>query len=133
MEAGGIEPPINIYRNDNSVKSCVNCTECCAARALHFGGTGSQFLASNDADLQFIAQGWPQLPQAVRTAITMLVKANDSNLPDLKSLADERLKRGEELAMQIAQDCRYIIQGCLREEEWQDADHEFFCVIAPHV
>jgi hypothetical protein len=30
-------------------------------------------------------------------------------------------------------DCRHIIQGCLREEEWQDADREFFDVIAPHL
>ena len=67
--------------------SCGKCTECRAARTLHFGGTGSQLLASNDADLQFIAQGWPQLPEAVRTAITMLVKANVSNVQDLESVA----------------------------------------------
>jgi hypothetical protein len=133
LEAGGIEPPLQIERNENSEKSCVNCTECRAARALHFGGTGSQFLAWNDADLQFIAHAWEQIPEAVRTAITMLVKANVSNAPDVELVAEERRKSREALAMRLAQDCRYIIQGCLREEEWQDADQEFFEVIAPHV
>ena len=133
MEVGGIEPPFTIERNANIEKSCVNCTECRAARALHFGGAGSQFLATNDADLQFIAQGWPQLPEAVRTAITMLVKTNVSNVQDLESVAKERQKRREELAMRLAQDCRCIVQGCLREEEWQDADHEFYDVIVPYV
>ena len=132
MEAGGIEPPLQIDRNENSVKSCGTSTESRAARALHSGGTGSQFLASNDADLQLIAHVWPQLPEEVRTAITMLVKANVPNMPDLKSLAEERRKRREDSAMRLAQDCRYIIQGCLREEEWQDADQEFFQVIARH-
>lgn len=133
MEAGGIEPPNEINRTENSEKSCGKCTECRAARALHSEGTGSQFLATNDANLQLIAQGWPQLPEAVRTAITMLVKANVSSAPDLESSAREQQKRREELAMRLAQDCRYIIQGCLREEEWQDADQEFFEVIVPHV
>lgn len=132
MEAGGIEPPNESNGKENGEKSCGKCTECRAARALHFGGTESQFLATNDADLQFIAQGWPQLPEEVRTAITMLVKANVPNMPDLKSLAEERRKRREESAMRLAQDCRYIIQECLREEEWQDADQEFFQVIARH-
>lgn len=31
-----------------------------------------------------------------------------------------------ETAIRIAQRCRYIIQACLREEEWADADREFY-------
>ena len=85
MEAGGIEPPNEKKGTENVEMSCVNCTECRAARALHSGGTGSQFLASNDAELQLIALGWSQLPEAVRKAITMLVKANVSNASDLES------------------------------------------------
>lgn len=34
-----------------------------------------------------------------------------------------------EFALQIARRCRQIIQGCLREEEWHDADEEFCAVI----
>jgi hypothetical protein len=129
----GIEPPINIDRNVYGKMSYGTCTECRAAQALHSGGTGSQILASNDVDVQFIAHAWPQLPEAVRTAITMLVKANVSNPLGLESLAEERQKRREELGMHLAEECRYIIQGCLREEEWQDADQEFYEIIVPHV
>lgn len=35
--------------------------------------------------------------------------------------------------MQLVHDRRYIIEGCPSEEEWQDADHEFHEVIAPHL
>jgi hypothetical protein len=31
-----------------------------------------------------------------------------------------------EAAIRIAQRCRRIIQTCLREEEWADADREFY-------
>lgn len=62
----------------------------------------------------------------------MLVNANVSNMVAVELLAEDRRMRRERLAMQLAQACRYIIQGCLREEEWQDADEEFFDVIAPH-
>jgi hypothetical protein len=32
-------------------------------------------------------------------------------------------------AVRIARRCRRIIQACLREEEWGDADREFYLVI----
>jgi hypothetical protein len=31
----------------------------------------------------------------------------------------------EQLAMRIARECREVIQTCLREEEWADAENEF--------
>jgi hypothetical protein len=54
--------------------------------------------------LQLIAHVWPQLLEAVRTAITVLVKANVSNVSDLESLAEEWQRSREELAMRLAQD-----------------------------
>ena len=33
-----------------------------------------------------------------------------------------------EAAIRIARRCRYIVQACLREEEWLDADREFYLV-----
>ena len=33
------------------------------------------------------------------------------------------------LARRIARRCRWIVQGCLREEEWGDADDEFYQVV----
>lgn len=32
-------------------------------------------------------------------------------------------------AKQMSRQCRHIVQGCLREEEWLDADAEFYAVI----
>lgn len=34
--------------------------------------------------------------------------------------------RTHETAVRIARRCRSIIQACLREEEWADADREFY-------
>ena len=34
-----------------------------------------------------------------------------------------------EAAIRIARRCRWLIQACLREEEWGDADREFYLVI----
>ena len=33
------------------------------------------------------------------------------------------------LALRLARACRRVVQGCLREEEWHDADAEFFRII----
>lgn len=34
-----------------------------------------------------------------------------------------------ELAWRLAKRCRNVVQACLREEEWRDADREFHAVI----
>ena len=34
-----------------------------------------------------------------------------------------------ELAMRLARQCRHIVQACLREEEWPEADREFSLII----
>jgi hypothetical protein len=33
-----------------------------------------------------------------------------------------------EAAVRIARQCRSIVQTCLREEEWADADREFYLI-----
>jgi hypothetical protein len=33
------------------------------------------------------------------------------------------------LALRMARACRHVVQGCLREEEWLDADEAFFEII----
>lgn len=38
-----------------------------------------------------------------------------------------------EIAWRLAQQCRSVVQACLREEEWQDVDREFCEVIARSV
>lgn len=34
-----------------------------------------------------------------------------------------------EVAMRIAVRCRWVVQACLREEEWADADREFYLIV----
>ena len=46
----------------------------------------------------------------------------------------ERSSKAEDIrlqaaALRMARRCRHIVQGCLREEEWADADQEFYAVI----
>jgi hypothetical protein len=130
---GGIEPPSTNDGTDLGQKSCELCQGCCAAPALHFEGTQRQLLASIDPDLQTVMSGWNRLPDAVRAAITMLIRANVPDLTDPEKLPEDRPRHREETAIQIARDCRYVIQGCLREEEWQDADEEFYDLIVPHL
>jgi hypothetical protein len=43
------------------------------------------------------------------------------------SQATDRLSH--ELAAKLAVQCRRIVQACLREEEWIDADREFYLII----
>jgi hypothetical protein len=132
MEAGGIEPPFRNDGTDLGHKSCELCQGCCAAPALHSGSSKRQFLASIDPELQLVLSGWHKLPEAVQSAIAMLIRANVPELPEAKE--DSHGSRiAEDLAMRIARDCRYIIQGCLREEEWQDADQEFYEVIVSYL
>ena len=38
-------------------------------------------------------------------------------------------RRTHQLAMRLARQCRRIVQACLREEEWGDADREFYEII----
>jgi hypothetical protein len=38
-------------------------------------------------------------------------------------------RRTHETAVRMAVQCRRIVQACLREEEWIDADREFYAVI----
>ncbi len=40
--------------------------------------------------------------------------------------ADPRI---HEAAVRMARRCRYLVQACLREEEWMDADREFYLVV----
>ena len=32
-------------------------------------------------------------------------------------------------AVRIARRCRHVVQACLREEEWADADREFYRIV----
>ena len=36
-----------------------------------------------------------------------------------------------QLAIRLARACRHIVQACLREEEWGEADREFYKIIRP--
>jgi hypothetical protein len=69
-------------------------------------------------------RGWPHLPPHIRDAIGTLVDASKA-----APLAESSSTQAIETAWQAAQQCRGVVQACLREEEWQDAEEEFFRVI----
>ena len=73
-----------------------------------------------------LVEGWPLLPPHIREAILTLVDAAGVKL---SSVAGEPGAGRNEAAWRAARDCRYVVQGCLREEEWRDADEEFYEVI----
>jgi len=83
-------------------------------------------VATNVADSPALAQlveVWPSLPPHIREAILTLVDAAGIKLSGVAG------KPRNEAAWRAARDCRYVVQGCLREEEWKDADEEFYEVI----
>ena len=47
-----------------------------------------------------------------------------------RSVSEKQL---DELSWKLARQCRHIIQTCLREEEWIDADHEFYLTIRAEI
>jgi hypothetical protein len=83
------------------------------------------------AEVIRIAESWDHLPPHIREAILTLV---DTALPidrDRHSRSvNLRRESADEVAWRMAQECRSIVQSCLREEEWPDADREFHGVIA---
>ncbi|QDV35001.1 hypothetical protein [Tautonia plasticadhaerens] len=48
----------------------------------------------------------------------MLVNINQPTSPEIHNLS-----------IRLARECRYVVQGCLREEEWSLCDQEFYRVI----
>lgn len=42
---------------------------------------------------------------------------------------EEMLRRLRKVASGIAVECRRVIQGCLREEEWRECDREYEAII----
>lgn len=118
-----------------------------AAPGQRCQNSGSPSPASDDADLQpasqsqsvclppavaRIADAWPLLPLHIREAIQTLVDAalpvDQARSPSGRAMGRESIIE-DEAAWRMAQECRSIVQACLREEEWQDADREFFGVI----
>jgi hypothetical protein len=71
--ATGIEPAFNSDATDILPCSCVNCQQCRAAPALHFGCPDWLETASHDADLQRVIAAWGDLPEAIRRALLALI------------------------------------------------------------
>jgi hypothetical protein len=59
-------------------------------------------------ELQLLMIGWHKLPKAVQSAIAILVRANVADLPEAQVEA-QCVSNTEDVAMQIARGCRYII------------------------
>jgi hypothetical protein len=102
---------------------------CRAANALHSGRFQWLQTALNDADLQRVIATWDAMPEAIRIAVMALVGTVVPS-PETTSVQGKLSRPGmNETAWRLARECRQIVQGCLREDKWQDADREFFDVI----
>jgi len=79
-----------------------------------------------------IVDAWPFLPPHIREAIQTLVEAASPagrGASTQVELASDVASTAVDKAWRMAQECRSIVQTCLREEEWPDADREFFHVM----
>ena len=143
MEAAGIEPSFDFAATGQLPCGCVICEECRAAWALHFWRTECPLASPDGVDCQdgecppavlHIARAWSDLPPHVRDAIMTLVDAavaSPNSWQSASTLID--LGAAEGLAWRVARRCREVVQSCLREEEWADADQEFFRIISDGV
>ncbi|MBX9653887.1 hypothetical protein K2Y11_09760 [bacterium] len=103
----------------------------------HSNGTFDHCHSSNDTNnlpdsVRRIADAWSCLSPNIREAILTLVDAGRitigrHNHREIETARDDR--RDDRLTWRLARECRSIIQGCLREEEWRNADLAFFDVI----
>jgi hypothetical protein len=128
VEDRGLEPLKEIDATSDSQTGCDDHNHASAANALHGGDTNPLALALIDADLRWLLQVWPTLPESVRRPIIALTQALQppaEQPPTVTELSREL----EALSWTLARDCRSIVQSCLREEEWRDADAEFFDAI----
>jgi hypothetical protein len=141
MEAAGIEPSRDSSVTGEAPSDCINGQHPRAAHALQFLRANQHESASNDTHCQSvhlppavirIAESWADLPPHIREAIQTLVDvATAGHRTSDPSPSSERKSVGrDKVAWRLAQECRSIVQVCLREEEWQDADREFFGVIS---
>ena len=104
----------------------------------HLAATEGLCLASNGtptcslpAPVARVAEAWPELPPHIRGAILTLVDASTAGSNRREWMTSSIQKpQLDDLALQLARKCRVVIQSCLREEEWGDADREFFAVIS---
>ena len=81
---------------------------------------------------EVLARNWARLSGQLQAAILGIVESPEVSLSrdhQLPSPAPASSAYIEQLARYLAHRCRSIVQCCLREEEWIDADGEFFAII----
>lgn len=77
--SGGIEPPLESDATNNQSSGCELWSKPGAANALHSCGPNCRSLTTFDADLQSVIVAWGSLPEAIRRAITGLVRSQEES------------------------------------------------------
>lgn len=134
MEAAGIEPSAEIVASADGPSGCHLGGSSCGANTVHGDGGNCPTQASNDPTLHWVAQHWNQLPLLVVALLQQL--DNDQfplEVPYLSEPQSCETNAIDLFAWRLAQRCRSIVQGCLREEEWLDADREFCTAIRDEI
>jgi hypothetical protein len=71
----------------------------------------------------------PHIREAIQTLADAGSPADQCAAPLIRPHLEQAFVVTDEVVGRIALGCRRIVQGCLREDGWQDADREFFRVI----
>ena len=99
----------------------------CHEMAIPDSGESGMVVRKLASDAARMADAWGHLPRHIQEAIGALVAV--SQPPRSDGLTDDCSDAVSDTAWKAALRCRSIIQSCLREEEWLDADEEFFAAI----
>lgn len=119
-------PPLSNSLHRNELSEGPTALAASGQRSSDAAGQHVAANVANSSALTQLVEVWPNLPPHIREAILTLVDAAGIKLPGVAS--KPAIGRNES-AWRAARDCRYIVQDCLREEEWKDADEEFYEVI----
>ena len=89
--------------------------------------------------LDILISAWHRLSDHLQAALVAIIESPELALPAGNSVSRSDASSSvqlpiladgiEPLARALAYRCRSIVQSCLREEEWTDADQEFFIAI----
>lgn len=127
--------PIGTAEIQTTPDSCVNNSPASSredqsptsdASSLLGGVNRSHLTSSADTRLQSLIVRWFNLPDSLRNAIFAVANSAVLSHPPQPSSDCPR----SELANELARECRNVVQSCLREEEWADADREFSLIIS---
>jgi hypothetical protein len=118
-------PPLSNSLNDNELLNGSTDMAASGQRRPDAAGRPLSLTGTNQSTplppaVARIADAWPHLPPHIQDAMGTLIDA--SGYCQVAQVVPRQRSLTRETAWQVAQQCRSIVQSCLREEEWGVAD-----------